>query len=546
MELEKRVQERTTELRGANRALGLEISEREQAQRTLHKSEREHRRVTDNVPALIASFDSNAHYRLVNRQYAEWFGFSSDQMIGKHPREVLGESAYQKVRFHIEAALSGQETSLEVQIPARDGLKRWVSATYVPEWDDEGTVQGFYALISDISERKWAEAEKSKLQKQIHQIQKMEAIGTLAGGIAHDFNNLLWVILGHTERVLRKLPEESPIRSNLENVRIASKRAGGLVDQILTFSRQSEGVSRPVSLQNLAKETVKLLEATLPATIVIETNIDSTCGPVFGDASQLQQVIMNLCTNSYNGMGERGLLTIHVARVEIESRSADAAEQSGPYVLLEVGDNGSGIDPKIMEKIFDPFFTTREVGKGTGLGLATVHGIVTGVGGFIRVSSELGKGTTFHVHLPEAAPVSTLAAEEDQVSAGASDEGEQILVVDDEPQVLAILQQMLDELGYIVTACPDGEQAVDVVRAEPDRFDLIITDQTMPKLTGGQLTEQLHQIRPQLPVILATGLGQAVSEENFREHGVCALLKKPVEYDHLARVVQKALQESRR
>ncbi len=397
-------------------------------------------------------------------------------------------------------------------------------------------------LLTEIAERGRAEAEKLELQKQLHQGQKLEAIGTLAGGIAHEFNNLLWVILGNTERTLLKLSEGSPLRPLQEDVLTASKRAKGLVEQILAFSRRSEEASQPVQLNVLAKETLKLLRATLPATIEFRTQIDSTCGPVLGDIARVQQIIMNLCMNAYQAMGETGLLGVHVAAVEITpgSEHHEPDLKPGSYVLLEVSDTGSGMDAQTLERIFEPFFSTHEVGKGTGLGLPSVYGFVTAMGGVIKVDSVVGKGTTFRVYLPQCETGATRQQEQGPAipeEAGGAD----ILVVDDEPLVLSTLQGLLEALGYAVTVCETGRGALEFVRAEPGRFRLVITDQTMPQMTGLELTGQLHQIRPDLPVILVSGYTNVISEQDFQQYGVCTFLTKPVGFADLKRSVQEAL-----
>ncbi len=519
-----------------------DITERKRFQDTLSKSEREHRLVTDNVPALIACVDKDGRYVLANRQYEEWFGVANDQLIGRHVREVHTEASYQAAQPYVEQALSGQEAAFELQIPHKDGSRRWISATYVPKLEEDGRVGGFYALVLDVTGRRRAEAENLELQKQLHRSQKLEAIGTLAGGIAHEFNNLLFVILGNTERTLLKLSEGSPLRPIQEDVLTASKRAKGMVEQILAFSRRSEGASQPVQFNVLVKETLKLLRATLPATIEFRTHIDDTCGPVLGDIARLQQIIMNLCTNAYQAMGETGLLGVHVAAVEITAGSEPHAPdlKPGSYVLLEVSDTGSGMDAQTLERIFEPFFSTHEVGKGTGLGLPSVYGFVTAMGGVIKVDSVVGKGTTFRVYLPQCETGATRQQEQGPAipeEAGGAD----ILVVDDEPLVLSTLQGLLEALGYAVTVCETGRGALEFVRAEPDRFRLVITDQTMPQMTGLELTGQLHQIRPDLPVILVSGYTNVISERDFQQHGVCTLLAKPVGFADLKRSVQEAL-----
>ncbi len=402
-------------------------------------------------------------------------------------------------------------------------------------------------LEKQMLERQQAETALQKSEKRLRQGQKMEAIGTLAGGIAHDFNNILWVILGNTQRSLRKLGNEGPIKSILEEVLTAAQRAKGLVDQILTFSRQDEAELQPLNLELVTKEVLKLLRATVPTTVEFRLDIKPDCGAVLGDPTHLHQILMNLCTNAFQAMEETGVLGVSLEPISIDPRSEAyiADMKPGPHVLLTISDTGAGMDPQTMERIYDPFFTTKEVGKGTGLGLSMVHGMVTSMGGFIRGYSEVGIGTTFRVYLPRIdAPIPVESSQ--AMLAEDSAHGEEILLVDDEQQVLSMVQGMLEDLGYGVTACEDGEKALETFRGNPARFSLVITDQTMPNKTGLELAQALHQIQPDLPIILATGFSSLVSDKNYQEFGIGAYLRKPVDFGELERTVQGTLNKHRR
>ncbi|MFQ6113749.1 MAG: ATP-binding protein, partial [bacterium] len=428
-----------------------------------------------------------------------------------------------------------------------EGNARNVEVHCHPIFDSEANLSQVIEYCIDITERKRAEEEKSKLEARLRQAQKMEALGTLAGGIAHDFNNLLWVIMGNTEMSLRKLPEDSPVRTKQQEILTASKRAQKLIEQILTFSRHQEQERRPVQIHLIVKEVLRLLEATLPPTIEIRQNIDEECGSVVADPTRIHQMIMNLCTNAYQAMGENGgLLEVSLGVFKVNARTIKSSPelQKGSYVELTISDTGCGMDKATMERIFDPFFTTKEVGQGTGLGLATVHGIVTSLGGAIRVYSEAGKGSTFRVFLPR----SDRSVSEEPTSQAESPEfkgKEHILVVDDEKQVTAMVRDMLEALGYDITAQTSGVEALEQFRAQPDKFDLVITDQTMPEMTGIELAEQVVHLRPDIPVILVTGFSKMVTEEKIKNRGIREYLKKPIDLNDLESVVRRVLEDKK-
>jgi len=379
-------------------------------------------------------------------------------------------------------------------------------------------------------------------EKQLQQVMKLQAIGTLAGGIAHDFNNILFPIVGYTELTMDDVPEDSQARQNLEEVLKAANRAKELVQQILTFSRQSSQERKPLKVQYLIKEATKLLRATIPSSIEIECNIDEFCGPIKGDPTQIHQIIMNLCTNAYHAVQETGgKLEVSLKEIYISyEQSLDRVGMKiGKHIELMVKDSGHGMEPQVMERIFEPYFTTKEQGKGTGLGLSVIHGIVKGHGGDITVSSRPGKGATFKVYLPIIDDIE----EEIQVIEPliAINGKERILLIDDEEQIIDIEQQILERLGYKVTSKTDSEEALEEFAAQPDRFDLVITDMTMPKMTGDQLARRMMDIKPQIPVILCTGFNEAISEEKALAMGIDKFVMKPIVKDELASTIRTVL-----
>ncbi len=405
----------------------------------------------------------------------------------------------------------------------------------------------FYRLLRNqnaILEKKIEARTKALAQseRQLQQVMKLQAIGTLAGGIAHDFNNILFPIVGYTELTMDDIPEDCQARKNLEEILKATHRAKELVQQILTFSRQGCQERKPLKIQFLIKEALKLLRATIPSSIEIESNVDEDCGPIKGDPTQIHQVIMNLCTNAYHAMqATGGKLEVGLKQVAISyERSLERVGMKvGPHLELTVKDAGHGMEPEVLERIFEPYYTTKEQGKGTGLGLSVIHGIIKNHGGDISVTSKPGKGTEFTVYLPVIDDVD----EETEIvaSAGATRGSERILLIDDEKQIIDMEQQILERLGYKVTPKTDSEEALEEFAALPDRFDLVITDMTMPKMTGDQLARKLMEIKPNIPVILCTGFNETIDEEKALAMGIDRFVMKPVVKDVLAGTIRSVL-----
>ncbi|MBW1740158.1 MAG: response regulator [Deltaproteobacteria bacterium] len=398
-------------------------------------------------------------------------------------------------------------------------------------------------LKLELTERKRAEEAKAKLQAQLQQAQKMEAMGTLAGGIAHDFNNILFAILGFAEMTRDDMPEGSLARANLEEVITAAKRARDLVQQMLTFSRQVDQERKPLQIHLIVKEVLKLLRASLPTTIEIRQNIQSQSSTILADPTQIHQVMMNLCTNAYYAMRERGgVLEVSLSEIDVDL-DAEALPQHldmkpGPYVKLTVSDTGPGMEPAVLERIFDPYFTTKGLGEGTGMGLAVVHGIVKGHGGGITVHSKLGQGTTFHVYLPR---FESAVAPEARTAEPIPKGKEHILFVDDEEQLVRMAHQALKRLGYEVTVRTSSVEALEAFRAQPDKFDIVITDQTMPNMTGIGLAKELLRIRPDIPIILCTGFSEAITPERAKAMGIREFIMKPIVTSDIAKSIRRVL-----
>ena len=397
---------------------------------------------------------------------------------------------------------------------------------------------------NNILEKKVEERTKAlaRSENQLQQVMKLQAIGTLAGGIAHDFNNILFPIVGYTELTMDDIPEDSPSRKNLEEVLKATKRAKKLVQQILTFSRQNDQECKPLRVQTIIKEALNLLRATIPSSIEIHSLIEEDCGLVKGDPTQLHQIIMNLGTNAYHAMqetgGELGVI-LKETNISYEQTLQMVGMKVGRHLELTVKDTGHGMTPQILERIFEPYYTTKEQGKGTGLGLSVIHGIIKNYGGDISVCSQPGVGSTFKVYLPI---IDHIDLEIESVETGSTTNGsERILLIDDEEQIIDIERRILERLGYTVTPITDSETALEEFNARPEAFDLVITDMTMPKITGDRLAQRLMDINPQIPVILCTGFNEAITEEKALSMGIDKFVMKPIVKDELAYTVRAVL-----
>jgi len=501
--------------------------------------------ITGAANEAIFTVDRQGLITFCNPAAGKMFEYDCQDMLGKSLHQLL-----LPVRYHtdylkgfaafvnngegralgqvIEADLlkkSGQEFPVEVSVsPLRFGY----------DWQA-------LAILRDITERRETVREKLEMASRLRQTHKMEAIGTLAGGIAHDFNNILSAIIGYGEMVLEALPE-GPERERQEQVVRAGLRAKGLVRQILTFSRVGPQESAPLLLQYVVKEALKLLRASIPTTIEIITEIDAGCGPVMADPVQIHQVVMNLCTNAYHAMRETGgVMKVSLLNVKLDEVEAAARANLTPgwYALLVVRDTGHGMEQRVRERIFEPYFTTKEQGDGTGLGLAVVHGIVLGMGGDIMVESVPGQGATFMVYLPqiEAGVRESQSDTVECVHRGS----ERVLVVDDDKIIELMVSSMLCHLGYQVTSFGDSREALTAFQAAPDRFDLLLTDMTMPGMTGAELAVEVMRIRPELPVILSTGFSELIDKDAAKALGIREFMLKPVEKADLAGVVRQVL-----
>ncbi len=400
-------------------------------------------------------------------------------------------------------------------------------------------------LKKEIEIRKRHEKEKTKLKDQLIQLQKMETIGTLAGGIAHDFNNILTPILGYTEMALEELSDESTLRYDIEQINGAATRGKDLVQQILTFSRQVDFDKKPLKMEEVVSEVLKLIRATFPSYIEIRQELDNDCGTVLADATQMHQIIMNLCTNAYHAMmNNGGVLTVKLNKVELGARQINGSAKinKGNYVALTISDTGHGMDKRTVERIFEPFFTKKEVGSGSGLGLSVVHGIVSNYSGSIVVESEPGKGSTFVIYLPQHSEVFTPEKDANQkIKKGIGS----ILFVDDEKEITFMGKRMLESLGYSVDIESDSQKAFLDFKKDPYKYDLLVTDQAMPKMMGTELIGKMKQIRPDMKAIIITGYQDSIPSDTIEQFGIAEIISKPLILSEFSELIGKVLDQKK-
>ncbi len=506
--------------------------------RRYQESERRFHDLVTMLPEMVWEADTEGMLTFANRIAFERFGFAETDMYEKgiNLLDLIIPEERERAKENYEATLNGKKLALnEYTALTKDGRSFPIHIRSAPIYKD-GKLTGARGVVIDVTELR-------KLENQLRQAQKMEAIGTLAGGIAHDFNNILTAIIGYTQLVQMELQDRPGLNAKLNEAYTAATRAKNLVQQILTFSRKAEHSKRPLKLSSVVTETVKLIRSSIPSTIEIKQEI-LTSETIVADATRMHQMVMNLCTNAYQAMEQKGgilsIRLIETCRCAPIGSKHEGEERA--YLKLEISDTGCGIDLNNMDKIFDPYFTTKETGEGTGLGLSMVHGIVEEHGGFIEVESLPGKGTTFSIFLPVFAMKlrgeQSKTTHDSPVPAGGS---ECIMIVDDENQILDITRDYLQRMGYSIKIFNDPVRAMDEFNNEPDRYRLIITDQTMPHKTGAELCTYIKRIRPNCPVILCSGYSAIINRNVLKDAGINIFLQKPVVLEDLARAVRRLL-----
>ncbi len=513
-----------------------DITEQDRLLRELQKSEEKFRSLSESAPDIIFMLKTDGMITYVNPAVTSLLGYGQQEIIGRYGTDLSKKDELKYFIHLFKRVRDGKKTIRDtvVTLIHRNRSERVFSLSGAPILDSSGKVTGIVGLLKDITEHR-------RLEAQLRQAQKMEAIGTLAGGIAHDFNNILTAIIGYTELSLFDANVDSKVKNNLEEVLHASKRARDLVKQILAFSRQGDERRIPISLSPVIKEALKLLRASIPASIEIREKIDDSAGIVKANATQIHQILMNLCANAEHAMRQKGgILEIRLERIDVTEEMCRSNPElfPGTYVCLTVSDTGHGMPPSVMARIFEPYFTTKEKGEGTGLGLAVVHGIVKSHNGCIIVQSEVGKGTTFQLFFPVIEGVH----ESDKYNGELIPKGnERILFVDDEPSIIDLAKSMLERLGYVVETRSTSMEALNLFRCNPQRFDLVISDMTMPHMTGDELARKIMEIRPEIPIILCTGFSKKITPQQAQKMGIKAFVMKPLLMSELANVIRSVL-----
>jgi PAS domain S-box-containing protein len=518
----------------------LDITSRKQAEKDLRESEAQYKSLFNNNHSVMLLIDpETADIVDANPAAVSFYGWNYETLTRKKMYNI-NTLTEEQVFDEIKKAQMEQRKQFYFRHCLASGEIRDVEVYSGPI-----KVHGkelLYSIVYDITARKKAEEEKAALETQLLHAQKMESIGTLSGGIAHDFNNLLGIILGNAELAMDDMPEWHPAKFNLNEIRTASLRARDVVKQLLSFSRKTDPKQRPVKLVQIVEDALKILRSSIPTSVEIHQNIPNDAeDTILADSTQINQVMINLFTNAAHAMEDTGgVITIGIENMDLDHVSAPIYPDLSPgsYVKLTVSDTGTGIDHEIKDRIFDPYFTTKEVGKGTGIGLSVVHGIVKSHKGAIFVDSQFGKGTIFSIFFPVAEEAVVIEAEsDDEFPTG----NERILIVDDEESMADIGRRRLERLGYQVEARTDPREALDLFRAAPDQFDLVITDMTMPHITGDNLVKEILNIRPDMPTILCTGFSEKIDEEKAKQIGVREYIEKPIDQGRLSRLVRKVL-----
>ena len=503
------------------------------------KSEERYQDLYNNAPDMYVSVCAKTATILeCNHTISNELGYSREELIGRSVFSLyMPDSAkYAKNIAFPQFLKTGAVTVEEMQLKRKNGSPLYVSLNATAVRDGKGNIIRSRSIWRDIT-------QQIKLKQRLLQAQKVESIGKLAGGIAHDFNNILSPIIGMSELLLEDLPPRSLEYENAEEICRAGRRGSELVKQILAFSRQSERMMVPTHIQNILREVMKLCRSTIPVNIELNQDIQMDCGMVLADPTQIHQVAMNIIANAYHAVKLKGgMISVRLAETVMDSFSMKTDLEPGKYAVFSVSDTGHGISPDIIDKIFDPYFTTKGMGEGTGLGLSVVYGIIQDHKGAVFVNSEIGKGTTFEFYFPLYRQSGQTEIKQEVKSSPTGNE--RILLVDDEQAVLKLEQQILERLGYQITSKLSSIEALEAFKSDPGSFDLVISDVTMPKMTGDELARELISIRPDIPIILCTGFSQRIDEEKAHAIGVRGFLMKPIAISKIANIIRRIFDES--
>ena len=519
-----------------------DVSERKKLEEELLENKKRFQSLYNNAPDMYFTVSPDGIIISVNQFGADYLGYSVDELVGNFVWKIVYKDDLKKIQSQMAEIFNQklQKSELEFRKIRKDGSILWVHERIRLILDENDTPIELWIICRDITSRKKVETEKAQLESQLRQAQKMESIGTLAGGIAHDFNNILGAIIGNIELAIDDVPEGNHAHYSLDQIKKAVIRATNIVRQLLTFTCNTSIKLQPIAFTPVCKDAIKFLRSTIPTTIDIRTNFQAEDDTVLADPTQIHQTLMNLCSNAAQAMTQKGgAITIRVENETLDDASGTFPELSmGEYVKLTVADTGPGIDEQNIDRIFDPYFTTKEVGKGTGMGLSVVHGIVKSNNGSISVDSQLGKGTTFTILLPL---VFEKPEQKTKIMEDIPTGKESILLVDDEESLLVVGREVLERLGYTVESTLSPIEALQKFSSNPDHFDLIITDMTMPQMTGAALSKKIKEIRNNIPVVLCTGYSDLIYEDNAEEMGLNAYIMKPIRMKEIAKTIRTVL-----
>jgi PAS domain S-box-containing protein len=515
-------------------------------QEQLRESEKKFRNLVANVPGAVYRSNEQGTIEFISDKVQMICGYPPSDLIDNRVRtfaSLVLPDDLDRVR-KVVAACSPDvpEIDVEYRILCANGSIRWIHDRAVATYEEKGELRWTDGVIVDITDRKRAEEALRENEARAQQVQRMESLGVLAGGVAHDFNNMLAAITGYAEIAMKELDPSSEVYDLLQQQVLAATRASEMVEQILTFGRRAEGERRVIGLGPIVEEGVKLLRSTLPSSIAIRHVIDPDVPLVLADATQIQQVIVNLGTNAHHAMKSKGgELSLHLTahRIDATDVALNPEAREGDYACLIVRDTGEGIRPEILDRIFEPFFTTKEIGEGSGMGLATSHGIVASHGGFMTVESKVAAGSAFHVYLPAAEGDSEEQAVQD--SQWVLQGHERVLVVDDEPIVLEMTTRLLEAGGYQVTPFSSSSDALTALEQSPHSWDLLLTDQTMPGMSGVELLQAARSVRADLRVVIMTGHSDKLTVDADGGVGADAVLRKPFRFERLTAVIRQVL-----
>ena len=513
-----------------------DISERKKAAAALKESEEKYRNILESIDDGYYEVDLAGNFTFFNDSMSRILAYPKEQMLGMNNREFMDEENAKMIfKAFNKVYRTGISTkALDWKLIRKDGSQCFVETVVSLITDSSDQAIGFRGIARDVTER-------IKLEEQLRQAHKMESIGTLAGGVAHDFNNILHMIIGNTELALEDIPKWNPVHNNLEQIKSASLRAAGIVQQLLNFSRKADQEHKRIGAITVINEALKFLRSTIPTTIEIRRTITNDEKMIMADPIQINQVLMNICTNASQEMEETGgVINVTVENVDLNDKDMvnfpDLSAEE--YVRIIISDTGPGIAPEILDRIFDPYFTTKETGKGSGMGLAVVHGIVKSHNGAITVESQINHGTTFKILFPVVSKKpSTKAVPSAEIPEGK----ESILFVDDEVTIADMAYLMLERLGYKVAKEIDPLNALALFQSRPQDFDLVITDMTMPQMNGVQFSEKLNEIRSNIPVIICSGHSALIDDEKARQYGIAAYVTKPITMRELAITIREVL-----